>query len=267
MSDQDDERVIHAEAETVAGEGPVQPGFDVVEMPLEGVAAYWLSLKKLCDMRRSKKVLAEEAKYTPEPFVRHLLEIGFETMPEERARAMVRAKARTVLATTRRSFDLMRLAVEAVIIKENPRLSLVRMLAHFPRPPANEERAMRRARDLAEAVTAKNADLPKLLRVGHTVPPDRQVIKLLFFILFARRRGVTALRSLLPHVGSNYFAEGIKLVADGFDPRLIDDLLRRNASASLAEASAKLRLSEEMFLAIRAKEPYSRLYLLAKSYL
>ena len=51
--------------------------FDIIEIPLEGVAAYWLSIKKLADEKRSFKPLGEEAEYTSEPYIRYLLDVVF----------------------------------------------------------------------------------------------------------------------------------------------------------------------------------------------
>ncbi len=49
-----------------------QKDFDILEMPAEGLAAYWLSIKKLIDVKRNKQVLEEEIRYTREPFIKFL---------------------------------------------------------------------------------------------------------------------------------------------------------------------------------------------------
>ncbi|MFW5735204.1 MAG: hypothetical protein ACOCWR_09100, partial [Oceanidesulfovibrio sp.] len=71
--------------------------FDLVLVPMEGVVTYWLSLAKMLgSSRKISKQVEEEAQYTSEPFVHHLLDIVFGDTPEPLVRRMAQAK-KTVL--------------------------------------------------------------------------------------------------------------------------------------------------------------------------
>ncbi len=263
----DRDGIIRAEAESVPEPGNAMPDFDILEMPGEGVAAFWLSLKKLCDMRRGKKVMAEEAEYTAEPFIRHLLEIGLEPWPEDAVRRAAEAKGRTLREGYRRKLHLMRLALAALTSKENPRMTLARMHALFPSLPVDEEKALRLAQALARTLADPGADRAALLGVTTRLPADRLMVKLLFYVIYARRQGIQSLREFLPFSGSLAFREALMHLMDGLDPAFVQRITTDAHREFLADARRKMAMSVEMFLGIRGRLTYDQLYTLAKSHL
>ncbi|EPR40253.1 hypothetical protein dsx2_3380 [Desulfovibrio sp. X2] len=260
-------KVLKVEAESVPEPGNAMPDLDILEMPVEGVAAFWLSLKKLCDMRRGKKVMSEEAEYTAEPFIRHLLEIGLDPWPEQAVRGAAEAKARTIREGYRGKLGLMRVALRALDSKENPRMALVRMQALFPSVSVDEERALRLAQGLARGLAEGKADRSTLLSVTTRQSPDRLMVKLLFYLMHGRKNGLESLREFLPHCGSRAFREGLTQLLDGFEAGFVLETAERSHTALLVEAKRKMAMSLEMFLGIRGRLTYDQLYTLAKSYI
>ncbi len=116
---------------------------------MEGVAAYWLSLKKLVGNRRNFKGLDQEAEFTSEPFVRHLLEITFSgDMGEDRVRRCAAARGDLLRGELDRRLDLMRVAVMDVAGGENPLRTMARIAARYPVPPITTEKALGYAQEL-----------------------------------------------------------------------------------------------------------------------
>jgi len=260
-------KVIRAEAESVPTTGNAMPDLDILEMPVEGVAAFWLSLKKLCDLRRGKKIMAEEAEYTAEPFIRHLLLIGLEPWPEEAVRRAAEAKAATIHEGYRRKLALMRLGLMSLTTRENPRLTLTRMHALFPAMVLDEEKLLRVAQGLMKSLADPAADRRTLLGVSTRLPPDRLMVKLLFYAVHSRRHGAQSLRELLPHAGSAAFVEGLTMILDGFDPEFVRETVQVSHEELLLDARRKMEMALEMFLAIRARLNYDQIYTLALSYI
>lgn len=109
-----------------------QKDFDILEMPAEGLAAYWLSIKKLIDVKRSRKVLEEEIRYTREPYIKFLLETAFSELDETTVRRLAEAKRTTLAEEYSRKLETMQIALLAMSSQENPRISFVRMASHYP---------------------------------------------------------------------------------------------------------------------------------------
>ncbi len=55
---------------------------------IDGVAAYWLSLRKLLGNARNLKALETETGFVEEPFARHLLDMLIMQVPPERFRGL-----------------------------------------------------------------------------------------------------------------------------------------------------------------------------------
>ena len=123
------------------------PDFDILEMPVEGLAAYWLSIKRLLD-KKSATVIDEERSHTKEPYIKYLLETGFSTMPQAQARELMLARAETLLSEYDRKLSLMRLATLAAAAGENPRLTFLRMRSRYSIPPISERQAFDLAGEL-----------------------------------------------------------------------------------------------------------------------
>jgi len=244
----------------------VQRDFDIVEIPLEGVAAYWLSLKKLLAGKRNLKPLEDEANYTSEPCVKLLLELLAADTPVERIRALAATRAEVALAELARRLDLMRIALLDIAAADNPRKTFAKMAAHFPTPPLGEERAFSLVQELVQAA-ANPAEKARFFDVTHRAKPEQLMVVLLFYVVWARREDRIGCQPLLEFISSPLFSDGLALVIDGFDAPFVRKRLSVHRNAILAAASRKLELSAEMACGIRDKLPYESLFLAAKAYM
>jgi hypothetical protein len=242
---------------------------DILDMPLEGIAAYWLSLKKILGAKLTAKALAEEAERTREPFVRHLLEIGPAPFADDQFLALARAKGETVLADLARKLELLRTALSSISSGENPRVLLVRMLALFP-VQLSEKRIVELAAEMqkvAEAGGAGGRPPEEVIGpVDHSAGADKLVVKLLFLASLARRESRGALAPYAARA-SAFFRQGLSLLADGFEEDFVRCHAERASAELLAAARAKIELSVQMVLGIRRKLAYEDLYLVAKSFM
>lgn len=240
---------------------------DILEMPLEGLAAYWLSLKKLADAKKLRSIVDEEISHTTEPMVRFLLEAIFSQLDSATVRRLAEVRKDGVLRDLERKLNMMRVALMAVPLRENPRATLVRMGGLYPCPPMEERRAMDMATALAKSVEEKDGDVPTMLEVHHKMPPDRLLVKLLFYAMHARRHKRLGLERFLPYARTAFFAEGLALVVDGFDARFLDRHLPQVRDAILGQTARKLEMSTELALAVRKKTSYQDAHLMARAWL
>jgi hypothetical protein len=240
---------------------------DILEMPLEALAAYWLSIKKLMDAKRDKSLLAAEMENTQERYIRHLLDAAMSNMDAELTRRLAGTKAATLLAEARRRLEMMRLGLVAIAQNENPRLTYIRLSAQLFGSQLSEKRAFELAHGLMSTVAEKEADLPVLLCVDHKQKDDRLAVKLLFYALAARRNGRQSLHEYLPHLGSTPFAEGLSLAADGFDPEFVSRHMAALREAQLIAARRKMRMAAEMCLGIRAGLSYDDVFRVARAFM
>lgn len=250
----------------------VQRDFDMLEIPAEGVAAYWLSIKKLLGNKGSvNKAVEEEASYTSEPFVRFLLDTAFSRIPEDTVRRISIIKRDNLLAEWGLRFNLMRLALLDMASSENPARTLSRMTAHFSRTPIAEEKAFQLAQDLLKIALgkakAKPEEFPRFFSVDHRLQSDKLLVVLLFYAVLNRREGKTACQPLLEHVRSPLFRDGLGLVRDGFDGDYLRERLRVHRETLLAEARLKMDMSLEMSMAIRNRLSYDDVFRVARAFL
>ncbi len=245
----------------------IQRDNDLVEIPLEGVAAYWLSLKKLVDAKRGAKLLEDEASYTGEPFIKYLLEVISSEDNEHMAARLGAVKRDCLLALLTRRFDLMRMALLDVATGENPRKTLAKMTAQFTHPPLNEESAFQLAQEMVQQATDGIADKGRYFNVDHKLKDDRLMVTLLFYQLWARREGKRACQPFLEFIDSNYFCDGLALVIDGFDAPFVRKRLRVHRDVILAETRVKMELCLELSLALRQKLTYEDVFRVARAYL
>ena len=240
---------------------------DIIEMPFEGLAAYWLSIKKILDTRKGRAILDEEIAGAEEPFILHVLETGFSDLDSPRIRRLTEAKKAVILEDITRKLDLMRLAVRAIASGENPSMTLVRMDGLFSRPPMPERKAMDMANAMFDAIRPKGVDLSILLTVNHKVPVDRLLVKLLFYVMYARREGVGALERFMPHLGSRFFAEGVALAMDNFESGFLDGHMTSVRDMTLVETARKMDMALEMALGVRDKLDYEDVFRIARAYM
>ena len=240
---------------------------DILEMPVEALAAYWLSIKKLLDTKRDKALLAAEMENTGERFIRHLLDTAFSSLDQELVRELARAKSQTLLAEARRRFEMIRLALTGMAQNENPRLTFIRLSGLMGGTTLTEKRAFELAYGLMSTVGEKDANLPLLLCVDHKQKDDSLAVKLLFYALAARRNGKQALNEYLPHLKPSPFAEGVSLAADGFEAEFVSSHLAALRDHALSGARRKMRMATEMCLAIKAGLPYDDVFRVARSFM
>lgn len=241
--------------------------FDLLEMPLEGVAAYWLSLKKLVGSSRNFKGLAEEIEFTSEPYVRHVLELAFTgRFDDDRVRALATARAEGGLAELDRKFDLMRIAIMDVAGGENPHRTMARMAARYVALPLPADRALGYAQELLRLAGEKSPQ-ETFFDVNHRQQEDKLLVTLLFYVLIARHHGRIACRPFLEHLNSRFFADGLALVVDSFDAPFVRKWLKQHKQTILADVQRKMAMSVEVCLSIRARMDYDDVFRVARSYM
>lgn len=241
--------------------------FDILEMPVQGLAAYWLSLKKLIDSKKGKRIISEEMEHATEPFIRHLLDIVFSPMPGQKIRILAANKKGLILGHYRRKLTMMASTCLAMAKKENPRITFIRMLASYPTAPIGEAKAFEMAQAIQSGLNDPASDEKILLSVDHKLKPDQLVVKLLYYLIRTRRDGLSSLDKLIPMVGSVYFQEGLALVHDGFDPRFIKNHLESLRMEILTETRRKMDMSLEMSMGIRSKLSYDHIFSIARSFM
>ena len=133
--------IISVEAESVPAAALTRKDFDVLEMPFEGLAAYWLSIKKLLDMK-DRKFLQEEIEYTEEPYIKYILEVGFSSLKDDVVTRLFAARKVASLTEYKRKFAAMQAALECIQENTNPHLAIIRLLTCWPVPPIAEAKAI-----------------------------------------------------------------------------------------------------------------------------
>ncbi len=244
-----------------------QKDFDILEMPAEGLAAYWLSIKKLIDVKRSRKVLEEEIRYTREPYIKFLLETAFSELDEATVRRLAVAKAATLAEEYTRKLSTMQIALLAMSSQENPRISFVRMASQYPVSVISEKKAFTLAHGLMDGLMDKQSDPTLLLEFDHKLQPDRMLVKMLFHIILGRKEGKQQLEQLVPQIKTPFYANGITQVIDGFEHRILKSNLSVQADQILAYSKTKMNMAAEMCLGIRAKLNYDDIFRIACAYM
>ncbi|WP_419785307.1 hypothetical protein [Pseudodesulfovibrio sp.] len=241
--------------------------FDILEMPFEGLCAYWLSVKKILDSRKGRLIIDEEIAHTDEPFILYLLESAFSSLKKETIRRLVQVKRDILLEDYERKIDLMRLAVYAIASGENPRVTLVRMDSKFASPLMTERKAFDMATAMFDAIKPKGVDLDILLGVDHKLQEDRLLVKLLFYVMYSRRESKQSLDRFMPHLGSHFFAEGISLAIDNFEADFLAHHMADIRDRTIVETGRKMDMALDMALAIREKFSYDDVFRVGRAYM
>ncbi|OBQ50291.1 hypothetical protein [Halodesulfovibrio spirochaetisodalis] len=241
--------------------------FDLLEMPVEGVAAYWLSLKKLVGNKRNFKAIHEEAQHTSEEYIRYLLQIGFGNFSEDTIRTMAKVKAQTMQSAMERKFDCMRIAVLDVATAENPHRSIAKLYADFPQPPVPGDKAIKYAQELLKLMPDKYKGREHFFNVGYRIPEEKLIVALLFYVFYARHQGKDACQRLLPLISSAYFRDALSMVVDGFDVPFVRKWLKKHKEALLKDMEYKCAMSTELCVGIANRLDYDDLHTMARAYL
>lgn len=240
--------------------------FDIVEIPLEGVVAYWLSLKKIVEGKKNFKGLEPEVEHTSEPYINHLLEGMCANLADGLFRRLAALKRETLLNAMRSKLDLMRMALLDILAAENPRKTFAKMTAQYASSPLNEEKAFQLVQELLRQ--AQNpGERPRIFNVDHKLKPEQLIVVLLFYVAWSRKEGKIASQPFLEFIRSEYFCDGLALVIDGFDGPFVRKRLRVHRDALLAATQLKMEMSAEMSCGIRDKLSYEDVFRIAKAFM
>lgn len=235
-------------------------------MPIDGVAAYWLSLRKLVGNAKNLKALENEAQFMSEPFVRHLLDMITSQIPSGRFRDLARICGAGEIDRLDRQFDLMRVAVIDMAAGENPLRTLARITARFPTPVHDPEGMLETAQ--VRVTDALNGPLPpEGSRIDHHMQDGALATTLLFYATLCRRHGKAACRPFLPQEGSVFFTDALALVVDGFDGPFIRKWMKRFKATIINDMQRKIAMSTDMGAAILDRLAFEEMRFLVRSYI
>jgi len=238
---------------------------NLVEMPVEGVAAYWLSLKKIMGAKVVPKTLEDEAQNTAEPFIRGMLDLCISGLDDATARHAALRRRDTVLHDMRLKLGLMRDALLSIAVGENPRMVLMRMFARLPLPVITEENVTKMALDMVRLAEANKDGY--VVTVSTKLTREELVVKLMFYVLWARREGKAAIEVFGQNGRCRYFNQGLVMTADGHDRSFIKTCLDTAAEEILDDAGQKMGLTLDMALALRSKTSYEDMFRIAQAYI
>ncbi len=257
---------MHADASDTAQPQDLQD-LDILDMPMEGIAAFWLSLKKILGNKFTAKAVGEEAERTSEPFIRHLLEIGPAGFSDDMLLRLARAKRDAMIDDLGVKYTLMRIALQDIAVGENPRKTLARMTAFFPGVAVSEAKVTRLAMEMVRTAENGGAEAEYAVSISQRLSADQVVVKLMFYCLWARRESREALLAFAELSGCRYFTEALGLVADGFESPFIRERMLTQAEGLLDSVRRKMDMATDLVLAIRNKLSYEEVYAVARSYL
>jgi hypothetical protein len=242
--------------------------FDLMEMPLEGVAAFWLSVKKTMDSRKkSDEFLLEEAKHTREPHVRFLLELAASSFSSSRCEELAQVRKKNILAELHRKYVLMAIGLLGIVSKENPQKVMIRFLSKFHIAPIFEKQVFEVAQLMLKNLDNAELNKTKFLNIDHKLKIEALIINLIFYCMLARRNGVEHLLEFQEYISSQYFKDGLALINDGFDYDFVKFRLNLVKKEILEATEMKMDLSMQMMSAIKSGTPFNDLYLIAKAFL
>ena len=242
--------------------------FDLMEMPVEGVAAFWLSVKKTLDARKKDDgFLLEEARHTREPHVRFLLELAASSFPPSRCEELAQVRKQNILAELQRKYVLMAIGLLGIVSKENPQKVMIRFLSKFHIAPIFEKQVFDVAQVMLKNLDNSELNKAKFLNIDHKLKIEALIINLIFYCMLARRSGVESLLDYQEFISSQYFKDGLALICDGFDYDFVKFRLNLVKKEILEATELKMDLSMHMMSAIKSGVPFADLYLVAKAYL
>ncbi|MDY0226856.1 hypothetical protein SAMN04488082_10180 [Desulfomicrobium apsheronum] len=242
--------------------------FDLMEMPLEGVAAFWLSVKKTMDSKkRGDEFLLEEAKHTREPHVRFLLELAASSFSPTRCEELAQVRKKNILGELHRKYVLMAIGLLGIVSKENPQKVMVRFLSKFHIAPIFEKQVFEVAQLMLRNLDNAELNKTKFLNIDHKLKIEALIINLIFYCMLARRNGVEHLLGFQEYISSRYFKDGLMLIHDGFDYDFVKFRLNLVKKEILEATERKMDLSMQMMSAIKSGTPFNDLYLIAKAFL
>lgn len=241
--------------------------FDLMEMPLEGVAAFWLSVKKTLDAKKNPNFLSEEARHTRETHIRFLLELAASSLPPARCEELAIIRKKNILTELQRKYVLMAIGLLGIVSKENPQKVMIRFLSKFHVAPIFEKQVFEVAQVMLKNLDNSELNKAKFLNLDHKLKIESLIINLTFYCMLARRNGPESLLEYQEYITSQYFKDGLALICDGFDYDFVKFRLNLVKKEIMESMDMKMDLSMHMMSAIRADVPLPEMYLIAKAYL
>ena len=241
---------------------------DLLDMPLEGVAAFWLSIKKTLDSRKKNDgFLTEELRHTREPHLRFLLELAASSFSPGRCEELATVRKNNVLAELHRKYVLMAIGLLGIVSKENPQKVMIRFLSKFQMAPIFEKQVFDVAQVMLKNLDNAELDKAKFLNIDHKLRIEALIINLVFYCMLARRNGTETLLGFQEYIVSQYFKDGLQLICDGFDYDFVKFRLNLVKKEILSATEMKMDLSMQMMSAIKSDVPFPDLCLIAKAFL
>ncbi|MFP4212760.1 MAG: hypothetical protein ACLFRL_01495 [Desulfohalobiaceae bacterium] len=236
---------------------------DLVEIPVEGVAAYWLSLKKVQKGKLNTRLIQKEAEYTSEPYIQYLLQLLLSQFTEDKLDKYAAIKKESLSRDLQRKLTLISIGLLGISAQENPQQVLVRIISKFSISPIEEKKIFQAAQDLLEAENRGQ----KVADVDHRLQIDKLISHLIFYCMLSRRQGKQACQPFMGHIRSFYFREGLQLILDGFEQDFIKYRLNLQKNEILQETRRKMDLSREMCLGLKSNFSYDDLFKIANAFL
>jgi hypothetical protein len=241
--------------------------FDLLEIPLEGLAAYWLTLKKSIGGKKGARIVQEELSIMEEPFMRHLLEIGFSSFNAEQIRRFATIKKETILNDLKRKLYLMLIALMGIYNKENPQQILIRIISRFPISPVLEKEVFDTAQGMLQSHLSGQPIAPEMVSLRHSMEAQEMIVSLIFFSMLIRRKGVEECAPFLSGLRSPLFSEGLSLIIDKFEYDFIKHRLNLQKNEILQDTQIKMDMAMELCVAIRDDMAYEDLLRIAHSFM
>lgn len=247
------------ESESISGE------FDLLEMPVEAVLAFWLSIKKVLDSR-GEAFLKQETENTSEPYIRHVLGLLSSSLPPEKVEKFGKIKKQTMLMDLQRKFILMSISILGMATNENPQKVLIRIISKFPISPIYERQVFDAAASVLKKMDQGDLNREKFLNIDHRMKIESLIINLIIYNMLARRLGKRELADYIHHIRSFYFSEALALIIDGFEYDFIKHRLNLQKKEILDLTESKMDMSLDLCAGIKAGLSYNDLHLMGRSY-
>lgn len=239
--------------------------FDLLEMPVEAVLAYWLSIKKVIQSK-GYDFLREERENTSEPFVRHILGLLQSSLSPEMVEKFGLIKKQAIIRDLQRKFILMSISILGMATSENPQKVLIRIISKFPISPIYEKQVFDAAATVLKKMDEGSLNRDKFLNIDHRMKIESLIINLIIYNMLARRQGNRELGEFISHIRSFYFAEGLSLIIDGFDYDFIKHRMKLQKEEILNLTESKMDMSLYLCSGIKSGLSYDDLQLMGSSY-
>ncbi len=240
--------------------------FDLLEMPVEAVLAYWLSLKKVIEAK-GRVIIREEKQGTSEPYVSHLLGLLQSSLSSDNIEKFGLIKKQAILRDLQRKFILMSISILGMATNENPQKVLIRIISKFPISPIYEQQVFDAAAAVLKKMDEGDINRDKFLNIDHRMKIESLILNLIIFNMLARRLGKRELGGFIENIRSFYFAEGMSLIIDGFEYDFIKHRLNLQKKEIMDLTETKMDMSLHLCSGIKSGLNYDDLQLIGSSYL